>query len=348
MLEAQRVVVRAAGDAALDSFTVSTDDLGPTEVVVRTKVTLISPGTELARWAARAGFRDDWRPTFPLTDVGYANIGTVIAAGERVGVAPGQRVYTMGNHASVVRVDAQRALCAPAPDGLPDEEAVFVRLATVSMTTLHTTTARGGDEIAVVGLGLVGNLAAQVFQACGMVVHAFDLSPARRRLAEACGLRSVHPAEAMGDFAERCRLVIEATGSAPALAAAVDLAADGGEIVMIGAPWGGEANSVPSSRLTRSIFLRFLRLRSGSEWEIPRQPAPLAVSRQPTPPTPASIHGNTVAALRWLADGRLTVAPLITHRLSPAAIQEAYTGLAERKDEYLGVVLRWGEVPNDA
>jgi threonine dehydrogenase-like Zn-dependent dehydrogenase len=220
--------------------------------------------------------------------------------------------------------------------------AVFVRLATVSMTTLKTTAARGGDEIAVVGLGLVGNLAAQVFQTCGMVVHAFDLSPARRQRAAACGLRSVHPAEAMPDFAERCRLVIEATGSATALATAVDLAADGGEIVMVGAPWGGEANSVPSSRLTRSIFLRFLRLRSGSEWEIPRQPTPpLAVSRRPGPPTPDSIHGNSVTALNWLADGRLVATPLITHRLAPEAIQEAYTGLAQRKDDYLGVVLTW-------
>ena len=342
MMEARRVIVRAPHEAGLETYAVTTDDLGPTDVVVRTHVTLISPGTELARWQARSGFRDGWRPSFPLTDVGYANVGTVVAAGERLAVTPGQRVYTMGNHASVVRVDAQRDLCVPVPAGLSDDLAVFVRLATVSMTTLHTTIARGGDEIAVVGLGLVGNLAAQVFQTCGMVVHAFDLSPARRALAERCGLRSVHPAEAMGDVAERCRLVIEATGSAAALAAAVELAADGGEIVMVGAPWGGEANSVPSSRLTGSIFLRFLRLRSGSEWEIPRQPTPpMSVARQPAPPVAASIHGNTVTALQWLADGRLVVAPLITHRLPPEEIQAAYTGLLEQKDEYLGVLLRW-------
>ena len=343
MIDGRRVVVRAPEEAGLEACEVKMDGLGPNEVVVRTHVTLISPGTELARWQARSGFRDNWRPSFPLTDVGYANIGTVLAAGEQVEAAPGQRVYTMGQHASAVRIDAQHDLCVPVPAALPDELAVFVRLATVSMTTLHTTTARGGDEVAILGLGLVGNLAAQVFQISGMRVHAFDLSPARRRLAEASGLRSVHPVEAMPDFAERCRLVIEATGSAEALAAAVELAADGGEVVMVGAPWGAEANSVASSRLTRSIFLRFLRLRSGSEWEIPRQPAPpMAASRRPAPPTAASIHGNSVAALEWLADGRLVAAPLITHRLPPEAIQAAYIGLAERKDEHLGVVLNWG------
>lgn len=326
----------------MEAHAVADDQLGPTEVVVRTAVTLISPGTELARWQGRAGFRDSWQPSYPLTDVGYANIGTVVAAGAETGVVPGQRIYTMGNHAAIVRVDLKRALGVPVPAGLADAEAVFVRLATVSMTTLNTTVARGGETVAVVGLGLVGNLAAQIFQLCGMTVHAFDLSPARRALAERCGLRSVHAADQMPEFAERCRLVIEATGSAAALASAVELAADGGEIVMIGAPWGGEANSVPSSRLTRSIFLRFLRLRSGSEWEIPRLPVlPQAISNRPTPPTPVSIYGNSVAALGWLADGRLKVAPLITHRLPPEAIQMAYRGLLEQKDEYLGVVLTW-------
>jgi threonine dehydrogenase-like Zn-dependent dehydrogenase len=136
----------------------------------------------------------------------------------------------------------------------------------------------------------------------------------------------------MADFARLHRLVVEATGSAQALAAAVGLAQNGGEIVMIGAPWGGDENAVPSSRLTRDIFFRFLRLRSGSEWEIPRQPNPLMAD---------SILQNVRTGLQWLADGRLNVAPLITHRLAPEQIQLAYAGLRDRKDEYLGVILNW-------
>ena len=102
--------------------------------------------------------------------------------GARGRVKPGQRVYSMGNHASVVRIDAQQRFCVPVPDDLPDERAVFVRLANVSMTTMRTTISHGGDGVAVVGLGLIGNLAAQVFQACGMRVNALDLAAARQRL----------------------------------------------------------------------------------------------------------------------------------------------------------------------
>ncbi len=331
-MKSTRVVFPAANEVALEVFEPDTSKPGPHEVVVRTHRTLISPGTELARLRGALVFETDEPPAYPMPTVGYANIGTVLAAGSESGVTPGQRVYTMGNHASVVRGDVRQMLCIPVPDGLPDEQAVFARLATVSMTTLVTTPARPGDEVAVVGLGLVGNLAAQVFGASGYQVNAFDLSPRRRELAIGAGIASVHDGSAMGAFGQRHRLIVEATGSARALADAVEMAAPGGEIVMIGAPWGGEANSVPSSRITRLLFYRFLKLRSGSEWEIPRQPATLGG---------VSILQNASTALDWLATDRLSVAPLITHRIPPEEVPAAYAGLRDQPDEYLGVVIDW-------
>ena len=332
MLHGERVVFRRPGVAELESFSLDDRDLGPTELLVRTRLTLISPGTELARLSGKRLQAGGDGPAFPMTNVGYANVGTVLAAGARVPAQPGERVYTLANHASIARIAADHSLCVPVPAGLADEQAVFTRLATVSMTTLRTTIARAGDEVAVVGLGLVGNLAAQVFAVAGMRVNAFDRAAERLALARRCGLDSVHDAAAAETFAQRHRLVIEASGSAQAAVTAVELARPGGEIVMIGAPWGGDEHSVPSGRLTRSIFLRFLTLRSGSEWALPRQPTALAQG---------SIHENSVTALQWLAEGRLSVLPLITQRLQPAAIAEAYAGLLDRPGEFLGVLLQW-------
>lgn len=333
-MEETRVVFRAPMRAELESFHLDESKLGPTEAIIRTRVTLLSPGTELANLQGRLAMLSDEPRKFPMTKVGYANVGTIIAAGRDVQAEPGDRIYTMGNHASVVRVDTQQAFCALVPANLSDEEAVFVRLAVVSMTTMRTTSAHGGDRVAVMGLGLVGNLAAQVFQTCGMCVNGIELSETRRAIARQCGLANVHATATMPDLLRRHRLVVEATGSAEALAGAMGLAQDGGEIVMVGAPWDGDANSVPSSRLTRDLFARFLRLRSGSEWEIPRQPQP---------GSPHSIRQNVETGLEWLATGRLQVMPLITHRLSPDAIQTAYEGLLYHKDEYLGVILRWNQ-----
>lgn len=326
------MVFRSPMKVEIEPFAIDRSPIGVHEALVRTHTTLISPGTELALLQGKLAFESDTPPAFPMQSIGYANIGTVLEAGAETGVQSGDRVYTMGNHASHVRVDVRRSLCVPVPSDVSDEEAVFTRLATVSMTTLVTTIARAGDSVAVVGLGLVGNLAAQIFQASGMRVNAFDLSPRRREIASQAGVESVHDGGAMGAFSQRHRLIVEATGSARALANSIDMAAPGGEIVMIGAPWGGEANSVPSSEITRLLFYRFLRLRSGSEWEIPRQPQPL---------TMGSIHQNTVTALEWLANERLNVHPLTTHRIGPTGIPSAYQGLLEEPDHFLGVVIDW-------
>ena len=211
----------------------------------------------------------------------------------------------------------------PVPDELTDERAVFVRLANVSMTTMRTTIAHGGDGVAVVGLGLIGNLAAQVFQACGMRVNALDLSPARRAIAERCGIRARPRSGGMSGLAQQHRLVVEATGSAEALAGAIGLAQNGGEIVMIGAPWGGDQNSVPSTPPDPRPVLPLLdtaqRLRVGDT----------PVSRSRRWPTRSWQHPDRPRA--GSQDGRLKVEPLITHRLSPAEIQHAYEGLLTRK-----------------
>ena len=54
-----------------------------------------------------------------------------------------------------------------------------------------------------------------------------------------------------------------------------------------------------------------------------------------------SIIKNSKDIFGWLADGRLVTEPLLTHTLPPRECQRAYSGLADQKDEYLGVVFDW-------
>jgi threonine dehydrogenase-like Zn-dependent dehydrogenase len=166
------------------------DVLAPTEALIRTKLTLLSGGTEGAWFQGQA---IPGRPPmqYPFR-TGYANIGEVISVGAGVTtVAPGDVVYSMGNHASLVKVDVASRVCVKVPPGLPIERAVFARLLTVPMASVRTAGARAGDRTAVTGLGLVGNLGAQLLQACGMPVTAADPIVARRELARKCGIESV-------------------------------------------------------------------------------------------------------------------------------------------------------------
>src|SRR5436309_2172632 len=126
-LRSERVVFTAPMQANIESIEIEDDDLGPTEVIIRTHVTVISPGTELANLQGKLHMYTDSPRWYPMENVGYANVGEVIAAGADLDVTPGQRVYSMGTHASIVRLDARERFCVPVPNDLPDERAVFVR-----------------------------------------------------------------------------------------------------------------------------------------------------------------------------------------------------------------------------
>ena len=107
-----------------------------------------------------------------------------------------------------------REQVVPIPQGLEPERAIFARLAGVSMSTLNTTTARAPSRVLVTGLGPVGNLAAQIFSACGYSVTAVDPVEIRRETARRSGLDDVRASIAEGapDITGEVALHVECSG----------------------------------------------------------------------------------------------------------------------------------------
>lgn len=334
----QQILITDPRRAELADLDLPTDDLGPSEVVIRTRVTLLSGGTEGAFFQGLP-VPGRKRPPFPYP-VGYANVGEVIAVGgAEAGVVPGALVYTMGRHASVVRVDASRRPCVPVPDGLPPEEAVFARLLTVPLTTLRIARARAGDRAAVVGLGLVGNLGAQLLREAGMAVTGVDLVAERRALATRCGIAGVVDSREEDALRPEHRLVLEATGTARGTVTALALAQPGGEVSLVGTPWVADP-AVPASAILEPIHLRYITMLSGWEWQLPIHGSggePSGIHQ------PGTIVDGTGYALELLRQGKVRVRDLITHRFAPDDCQAAYEGAVDRKAEQLGVIFRWGD-----
>lgn len=330
-MQARRIVITNLREARVEQFELDTEDLQPREVVIRTLVTLISPGTEGASYL---GLKSPGRvedPSYPSRP-GYASVGEVVAAGTEANVASGEVVYTTSSHASATRLDTRTQLCVPLPEGLAPEDAVFARMATVSMASLSTTNAHAGDLAAIVGLGLVGNLAAQLCEIAGMPATGLDLLAERCELASACGVGIVLEAPALDDLNPEHALVLECTGTAHGALAALRLAADGGEVSLVGAPWGRGSADIAVHPLLERVFAGYLHLRSGWEWQLPTLN---------TPHMPSSHERNSRRALELIAQRRLRVRPLLTHTLSPEEAPQAYAGIVDNKAEYLGVVFDW-------
>lgn len=348
-MRGQAVVFTGPERAELEAVALGPADLRPGEALVRGEYSLISAGTEgsfysnLMAETPPVYWRDRPRPTsiYPAR-TGYGHLGRVLAVGpETPGFAPGDRVLTFSRHGSLVRANVAR-FALPVPDDADGRRVVFTRMAGVAITALRASSFAAGDKVVVIGLGLVGNMAAQIFQLAGGEVLALD--PARQRvaLAETCGIRRAVAAagdEALAAVQEwtggkGAQVVVEAVGRSDLLAQAVEMAGRHGEVISLGSPRA--SYTADMTQMLGRIHLFGIKLIGALEWTFPLQEVERAEH---------TIIGNYRTLLHWISEGRLVVDPLRTHVLPPERCQEAYAGLAHQKDEYLGVVFDWTDSP---
>lgn len=298
------------------------DEPAPNEIAGRTLVTLASPGTEL-----NGAYLGQRFPRYP----GYAAIFQVERIGVDVqGVQEGELRFCMGKHQSYQCFPAVDTVAVPTR--LAPERAVFTRLMGVTMATLSITAARPPSLVMVTGLGPVGNLGAQIFQAAGYEVLAVDPEPTRQELAHHVGLNRVFGSVPKEDpqIAKQVALQLECSGHEQASVDGCQILQPYGELSQVGAPWA-QRNDATAHELLRLIFFNYLTVRSGWEWQLPRQPTNFRNG---------SIFANYAAGLQWLHDGRVKVDGLY-ELMDPRSAQQAYQDILHRRLTYLAPMFDW-------
>ncbi len=307
--------------------------LGPNDVLVHTRFSTISAGTELAKLT---GLQEVDYPYAP----GNRAVGEVAAVGEEVKeFAPGDLIFTHTPHASHALATRFRA---PVPADVPPAHAPLVGMALVAITALRVSSAELGDQAVVLGMGVVGALCAQLLENAGVSVIGVDISASRLERARRCGVSSVvHAGEedvrerVMDETAGRgVELVVEATGRPEGAEIACSLTAKQGEVVLLGSPRGEYRTDL--TPLLNAVHLwrdhGSIALKGAHEWRYPLYPDGYAKH---------SMLRNAEIIFRLMAAGRLNTAELVTHVLPPRQAADAFEGLLRRKDEYLAVVFDW-------
>ncbi len=329
--------------ATLVEREVSPDDLEPGQALVRSEYSVVSAGTELANFTLLADEapalpgQARWPGPFPRYP-GYGHLGTVVALGPGCeGVSVGDRILTFSNHGSLVKANVRR-FALPVPTDADGRRAVLTRMAGVAITAVRASSVAAGDQVVVIGLGLVGNFAAQLMRLSGADVLGVDLSSQRLEIARRCGIaRVINPSndnlsEAVGEWTggKGASITVEAIGRSELAAQAVDLTRRHGEVILLGSPRARVTMDV-TPMLSR-IHMLAIRMVGALEWTYPADP---------TEGAHFSIRQNYEQILRWIMDERLSVEPLISHVLAPSDCQRAYDGLLNHKDEYLGAIFDW-------
>ena len=125
-------------------------------------------------------------------------------------------------------------------------------------------------------------------------------------------------------------MVIDATGRSEACLQAVLAVAEFGQVVLLGTPRQPHAGDL--TRVFATIHGRWITVRGALEWNLPHHPVHGLRD---------SLAGKQEAIFAWLRSGELRLAELISHRLPPGRVQEAYAGLAAEPDRFTGVLLDW-------
>lgn len=124
--------------------------------------------------------------------LGYCNVGRVIAVGRGVTeFQVGDRVASNGNHAEVVCVPQN--LAAKIPDNVSDDEAAFTVIGSIALQGIRNLNPQLGENIVVVGLGLIGLVAVQLLKANGCNVIGTDFDQQKVDMANGFGVTAINP-----------------------------------------------------------------------------------------------------------------------------------------------------------
>jgi predicted dehydrogenase len=285
--------------------------------------------------------------------LGYSCVGEVMAVGEGVeGFAVGDRVACAGagaaNHAELNLVP--KNLAARVPEGVPNEAAAFATVGSIALQGVRVAHIELGEWVAVIGLGLIGQLTVQLLAAAGARVIGVDvdpgkLEPARRAGAEVALARSEPRlveqilATTAGHGVDAVLITAAAPNNDP-IELSGEIARERGRVVAVGAvkmdvPRKPFYEKELELRLSRSYgpgrydpryeeqgsdypygYVRFTEQRNLESF--------LALCR----PGPASVS-------------RIDVAPLVTHRFPIARALDAYKLITEGGEPFIGVLLTY-------
>ncbi len=160
----------------------------PGQLLIEVHASLVSPGTELGGMKRRRENPGDATQQRPF---GYTNAGVVIGKeGDCDEFEIGDRVAGMGGgyalHATYACVPHN--LCAKIPDNVKYEEAASIHLAATALHAVQRGRIRIGENVVVVGLGIVGQFACQIAKTAGAYVIGLDRLPLRISIAEKAGI----------------------------------------------------------------------------------------------------------------------------------------------------------------
>jgi len=283
------------------------------------------------------------------TPLGYSSAGIVVEVGANIHkFSPGDRVACIGagyaSHAEYISVPEH--LCCKIPDNVSFEEASFGMLGIIALHGVRCASLTFGENVAVIGLGLLGLLTVQILKAYGSKVVGFDIDANKVKLAQELGIDYAFnnldefkkAVEIFSNgFGADAVIITAATKSNEPINTAVEIARMKGKIVLVGVAdihpdrnemWHKEVEIVVSKAGGPGIFDPFYELK-GIDY-------PIGYVRW-------TENRNLEEFLRLISEKRVNVNKIITHKFKINDALKVYEDLLRNSSNYIGVILQYPE-----
>jgi len=285
-----------------------------------------------------------------LKALGYSSSGVVMASMDKGGLfQPGDRVACAGqdyaSHAEVVSVPQN--LVARIPDNVSFEEAAFTTVGAIALQGVRQAEPRLGENVCVIGLGLLGQLTCQLLRANGCHVLGIDLSDrlvtlAQQHSADKAINRSQPEVFKICDsftsgFGFDSIIITAAAPSNDPIELAAEISRKKGKVIVVGAV----KMDIPRDphfyrkELDLRMSCSYGPGRYDSKYEEDGQDYPLAYVRW-------TEQRNMDAFLSLIAKGLVNLKPLITHNFDINDSQKAFDiVIGKTQEPHIGILLRY-------
>ena len=334
----QIAILHGPRDLKIEDHPLDTENLGPRQIWTQTRISALKIGTDRGNFEGAE--QVPGAPDFPRW-VGDSNLGIVRGVGSEVTeFAVGDRVVLNLPHQSDLVIDADGPV-VKVPDGVADEDAVYAWLSALSALCYRKAGFQPGENVAVVGLGVLGLGAVALGPLFGARTIGIGNSPVRLEMAESVGAHAgflyndPDLANRLDEFTrgEGIDLVILTANPWPAHRTALEIVRPGGRVSIVALSGRGEP-PLDFNPLSMELFYN-------------KGISLVAVSHRAGDSFPADDRdrfGRKTAVtyvLDLMADGTLKPGQLVTHRMPYTEMATAYEMIDRREKSMLGVIFEW-------
>jgi len=334
----KQAILYGAGDLRMENRALDLATLASDQIYVETEITALSTGTDLANYLGDSTYVPG-APDYPRP-VGYSNVGRVAQVGAAVSKwRLGQRLFSTKPHVSAY-IAHQDELLIGVPEAVSSEEASLAYLTHLGIAALRQASYETGENVAVVGLGVIGLCTVALARAMGARVVGIANSSIRTGMALRLGAHAAFRADEpeLRDQLKRlfgepgADIVVLTANPWDAYRLSMEMVADRGRVSLLGFPGRGQPAPDFNPLDPRWVYAKQLTLLGAGY--APRTDCPPGDLR-------FNVRRNLEYILSLMASGTLGLGPLISHRFPAARMQEAYELAKQHSKELVAAIFDW-------